>query len=184
VYTEDAIHTHFANDPSNGQPPLPKLQFPLLPLAESAPVPIDPSSPETLQRSTVEMTMRHFGSLGNILAVSSAFFTGTHQRISAISRPRFDRNVQSLTTSPHADFVALCMCVLLVQQVPLGKTSNMQSSLYFIVKNLIRQLEMTNGISVDHVNCRVLITFYEMGHGLHTAAYISVIARRTCNFLS
>jgi hypothetical protein len=122
------------------------------------------------------MVMRIFGSLDNILAISNEFFTGTHQRIPAISKLRYDENLQSLTTRPRADFAALCLCILLVQQTPLGKTTNMRSSLYFKVKNLISLLETTESLSLDLLHCRILLTFYEIGHGLHTAAYISVAA--------
>jgi hypothetical protein len=151
------------------------LKLPTLPYADSSPG-VDPSSPETLQQSTEDMVMRTFGSLDNILVISSEFFTGTHQRIPAISKLRFDRDLQCLAARPRADFAALCMCILLVQQTPLGKMTNMQSSLYFKVKNLISLLETTTLLSLDLVHCRVLATFYEIDHGLHTAAYISIAA--------
>jgi hypothetical protein len=63
-----------------------------------------------------------------------------------------------------------------MQQTPMGKGTKMQSSLYFKVKNLISLLEATGDISLDLVHCRVLVTFYEMGHGLHRVAYISLAA--------
>jgi transcription factor-like protein len=175
VYAEDTIKTHFAEDPWHGKSPLEKLRLHNLPFADSS-LGVDPSSHESLQQSSVDMVMRTFGSFDNILAISMEFFTGTHQRISAISRLRFDRNLQSLTTRPCADFSALCLCILLIQQTPTGKMTKMQSSLYTNVKNFISLLEITNGISLDLVHCRVLITFYEMGHGLHTAAYLSLAA--------
>jgi Fungal specific transcription factor domain len=58
----------------------------------------------------------------------------------------------------------------------MGKATNMQSSLYYKVKNLIVLLETKADPSLDLVHCRALVTFYEMGHGLHRAAYISLAA--------
>jgi hypothetical protein len=174
-YAEDNLPTHFADKLSHGKTPLAKLNLPILPFADSSPG-IDPSSHETLQQSTEDMVMRIFGSLDSILIISSEFFTRTHQRIPAISKLRFDRNLQPLTNRPRADFTALCLCILLVQQTSLGKMTNMQSSLYFKVKNLISLLETTTPLSLDLLHCRVLVNFYEIGHGLHTAAYISVAA--------
>ncbi|KAE9377603.1 hypothetical protein N431DRAFT_478809 [Stipitochalara longipes BDJ] len=172
---EDITETHFAGDSSHEKSPLEKLNLLALPFANLL-FGIDPSSHETLQQSTVDMTMGTFGSLDNIIAISNEFFTSTHQRISAISRLRFGRNFQSLNSKPSADFAALCLCILLVQQMPAGKVTNMQSSLYFKVKSLINLLETTNALSLDLLHCRILVSFYEMGHGLHTAAYISIAA--------
>ncbi|OQV09471.1 hypothetical protein CLAIMM_13590 [Cladophialophora immunda] len=103
-------------------------------------------------------------------AISANFFTGTHQRISALSKIRFYRNFPSLSTLPAADFATLCLSILLVQQLPSGKATQVQSSLYSSVKNFITILEASGEISLDLAHSRVLVAFYEMGHGLHTAA--------------
>jgi len=50
----------------------------------------------------------------------------------------------------------------------------MQSPLYFAAKNLINVLESASVATLDLVQAKVLVAFYEMGHGLHAAAYISV----------
>ena len=120
--------------------------------------------------------MRIVGSPDDMLAVSIEFFTGTHQRIPTLSKFRFYENLQSLTTGPRADFVTLCLNIILIQQMPSGKMTDMQSPLYLTVKNFINLIEASNNLSIDLAHCRVLVTFYEMGHGLHTAAYISVAA--------
>lgn len=149
------------------------LKRPTLPLADSLSG-VDLSNHDTVQQSTVDMVMRTFGSLGNIAAISREFFTGTHQRISAISKIRFEQNLLSLAAKPRADFAALCLSILLMQQTPMGEETNMQSLLYFKVKNLITLLETQGDISLDFVHCRVLVTFYEIGHGFYHAAYISL----------
>jgi hypothetical protein len=176
MYSEDIVQTHFANEshPWHGR----SLSQPSLgtALGANSSLGIDHSSPDALQKSLKDLALRTFGSIENIVTISSEFFTGTHQRISAISKLRFDKNLQSLNTEPNADFVALCLCIFLIQQMPTGKTTKMQSSLYFNVKNLIEVIESTDGFSLDLLHCRILETFYEMGHGLHTAAYISVAA--------
>ena len=79
-----------------------------------------------------------------------------------------------MTTRPRADFATLCLTILLIQQKPMGKATNMQSPLYFTVTNLITLLETEDSPSLDLAHCRVLVTFYEMGHGLYRAAYVSL----------
>ena len=173
VYTEDAAETFFADDNLNHEPLLETLKHPHLPLTDALSG-VDPCDSTTLQQSTVNMVVEIFGSLSNIAVISRDFFTGTHQRLPVVSKLRFEQDLQSLATSPRADFAALCLSILLMQQSPMGKATNMQSSLYFKVKNLITLLETTSDLSLDLVHCRVLVTFYEMGHGLHRAAYLSL----------
>jgi hypothetical protein len=57
--------------------------------------------------------------------------------------------------------------------MPSGQTTKLQTPLYHHVKDFISILEASNEITLDLVHSRVLVTFYEMGHGLHTAAYVS-----------
>ncbi|RDW59049.1 hypothetical protein BP5796_11973 [Coleophoma crateriformis] len=168
AYTEDSTETHFATGRL-----LDRLQLPPLPFANSS-VFVDTTSHETLQQSAVDLALQTFGSLDNLLTIATEFFTGTHQRISALSRLRFNQNLQMLASRPRADFAALCLSILLMQQMPTGETSNMQSPLYLNVKDLIGLLETADGLSLDLLHCRVLVAFYELGHALHTAAYISI----------
>jgi hypothetical protein len=135
---------------------------------------VGPFSLDTFEQSTVDFAMQVLGSLDNLAAVSAEFFTGTHQRVPTVSRFRFDRQLQLLKASPRADFATLCLAILLIQQYPSGKAAVMQSPLYIAVKNLINLLEAAGPASLDLVQSKVLVTFYEMGHGLHTAAYISI----------
>jgi hypothetical protein len=173
VYAEDSVQTSFADTDWHEKPPLEAWKRLTLPLADSLSG-VDPSNHETLQKSTVDMIMRIFGSFSNILAISREFFTGTHQRVSSISKLRFEQNIQAMTTRPRADFATLCLTILLIQQKPMGKATNMQSPLYFTVTNLITLLETEDSPSLDLAHCRVLVTFYEMGHGLYRAAYVSL----------
>jgi hypothetical protein len=50
----------------------------------------------------------------------------------------------------------------------------MQSSLYVTVKSIISLLEATSYHSLEFIQCRLLIAFYEMGHGIYPAAAASV----------
>jgi hypothetical protein len=129
---------------------------------------------DSLDRSVTDYAMSIISSLDNLLAVSADFFTGTHQRIPTLCRFRFQERVESLATAPRADLAALCLGMLLLQQFPTGRETNMQSPLYVSVKNVINLLEATSPPSLDLLQSRVLVTFYEVGHGLQDAAYISV----------
>lgn len=137
---------------------------------------IDVSSHDRLQKSTVDFVLRIFDSWENVLDISTSFFTGTHQRISAICRSRYMDDVASLLVTPQADVAVLCLCILLIEQRPVNDTTDMLSPLYLQTKNLITLLETRSGPTLNLVQCRVLVTFYEMGHGFQTTAYGSIAA--------
>ena len=122
----------------------------------------------------ISIALRIIGSPDTMRSISAGFFIGTHQRISTISRIRFNQSLQSLATGPREDFAILCLTILLIQQMPTGRATVVQSPLYATVKSFINMLEASNDVSIELVHCRVLVTFYEMGHGLHTAAYVSL----------
>jgi hypothetical protein len=50
----------------------------------------------------------------------------------------------------------------------------MQSSLYVTSKSIISLLEATSYLSLEVVQCHLLIAFYEMGHGIYPAAAASI----------
>jgi hypothetical protein len=185
VYIEDTVQTHFADDhsqsdlsfdvdPSNNND-IQDGQQHTLDLSYG----VDPPNRNVLQhcqQHTLERMTKAFRSHENISIISEQFFTGTHQRLSAVSKLKFKQNLQSLNVDPQADFMTLCLSILLIEHMPTEKDANMQSALYFEVKSLLTMLEAAGELSLDLVNCRVLLTFYEMGHGLHRAAYISIAA--------
>jgi hypothetical protein len=187
VYREDTIHpSGSANSNLNETQPGPSrtdqqasfvlagLQFPDLLSG------VDPFTCESLRNPTVDLVVRSqairvLGSLEKMSTVSEEFFVGTHQRIPVLSKSKFRQKLETLTDAPHAAFVVLCLCICLVQQTP-SEGGSMQTGLYVTVKNLISLLEATGPLLLDIVHCRILVTFYEIGHGLHSAAYVSIAA--------
>ncbi|KAF1999566.1 hypothetical protein P154DRAFT_563873 [Amniculicola lignicola CBS 123094] len=119
--------------------------------------------------------MRVIGSIPNMVATATDFFTGTHQRIPVLSSSRFFAQIGLLATNSRADFTALCLCIVLIQQMPSAReTSITESPLYVHVKNLLSVIQMTNTLSLGLLHCIVLVSFYEIGHGHHTAAYLAI----------
>jgi hypothetical protein len=106
--------------------------------------------------------------------MATAYFTTIHLRIPIVSRLRFFERLPSLFTGSRADFTALCLCVFLVQQSPSQKELSMHSSLYVTSKGIISLLESTGYQSLEVIQCRILLSFYEMGHGIYPAALISI----------
>ena len=140
---------------------------------------IDPFRHETLRKATVDIMVHDeaakiLGSLDKMRAISDSYFNSVHHRMSILSKGRVDERLQDLSASAPADFVALCLSMLLVQQQPLTHTRGMQSSLYIVMKSVISLLEAVKYQSLEIIQCRLLLTFYEMGHGMFPAASLSI----------
>ncbi|KAF2495631.1 hypothetical protein BU16DRAFT_539560 [Lophium mytilinum] len=140
---------------------------------------IDPFRYASLRKPTVDVqisteVLKVVGTQDNMIAIADAFFNSVATRIPIVSVPRFNERLPSLSLSTPADFSALCLCMYLSQQHPLSQAESMQSSLYVTAKSFISLLEATSYQSLEVVQCRLLLTFYEMGHGIYPAASISI----------
>ena len=143
---------------------------------------IDPFRHETLRRPTVDVAVtlqatKIFGSLQKVPAIATTYFDTVHHRLPIMSRKRFQQSLPALLATSSADFTALCLCLHLVQEYPAPQPGqSMQSSLYVNVKSVIGLLESTGYMSLNVIQCRVLLSFYEMGHGIYPAASMSIAA--------
>lgn len=142
---------------------------------------LGPTNQMPLRQPMIDLTVRAealqiLGSLDKMNEIAAQYFVGTHQRMSILSKSRFYRSLHTINAEPKADFLTLCLCMYLIEQIPFHQPMSMQSTPYVIIKSLLGMLEATEQISLDIVQARTLVTCYEIGHGLHTAACISVAA--------
>lgn len=141
---------------------------------------VEPFRHDSLRRPTVDVIVREqllkvIGSRNYMHEVASEYFATISRRISIVSAERFFGRLPSIeSTKCAADFAALCLCIYLVSQVPRPHDRSMQSSLYVTSKSIISLLEATSYHSLEVVQCRLLIAFYEMGHGIYPAAAASI----------
>jgi hypothetical protein len=153
---------------------------------------VDPFRFETLRHPTVDVTVRAevFKAIGKPDDVSStcgAYFNTIYHRFPILSQKRFYDCLPTIFDgTSDASFSALCLSLHLVQQRPsISQRESMHTALYVKVKSILSLLEATGFVSLEVVQCRLLVTFYEMGHALYPAASISIatcarIARVLC----
>jgi hypothetical protein len=134
---------------------------------------------EGIRKPTVDVTIcgdtsKVLGTCEEVLVMAGKYFDNLSHRLPFISRGRFCSRLPSLYTHPHADFSLLCLCIHLVTQYPPRSGKNMQSSLYVMIKGHIGLLEASGYLSVEFVQARLLVSIFEMGHGIYPAASISI----------
>jgi hypothetical protein len=130
--------------------------------------------PDSCLQGIVDVALRTVGSLEVMQSVSDEFFRSTHQRISAVSRLRFNGELLGLFINGKADFATLCMSIFMIQEMPGDMVSS--SSLYYVVKHFVNVLEASTRPTMNLLQSRILVSFYEMGHGMNAAAYLSIAA--------
>lgn len=140
---------------------------------------VNPFRHRALRQPTIDIAvsmqaLKIFGSFEKVQETATTYFNTIYQRMPIISKRRFYERLRPLSESTPADFSALYLCIDLILQYPLQQAQNMQSSLYLTVKSIISLLESTNHVSLEVVQCRLLVSFYEIGHGIFPAASISI----------
>jgi len=115
--------------------------------------------------------------LETIQTAVTTFFNTLYVKFPIISRKRVLERLSGGIDKAPADFTALCLCINLLLQPPSQETQSMQTPLYVTVKNTISLLESTGHyLSLEQIQCRLVVTFYEIGHGISPAASVSIAA--------
>jgi hypothetical protein len=140
---------------------------------------IDPLRHETNWKPAVDVAICRdaIGILGKrdkVMAMADNYFDTLSNRMPSISRSRLYSRLQSIFSNPHADFSLLCLCIHLVVQHPSSYGESMQSSVYAMIKGHVSLLEAKGFLSLEFVQVRLLLSFFEMSHGLYPAASISI----------
>jgi hypothetical protein len=143
---------------------------------------VDPFLSVTPRRLVVDAKIRTdvlgvLGSFNVMNDIASQYFHTIHHRLTIISCKTFYENLPSLETTPSADFLALCLSMYLLLEFPNAQhpsISSMVSSTYVTVKGILSMTEATGYHSLKLVQARLFVLFYELGHGIHPAAIISL----------
>jgi hypothetical protein len=118
---------------------------------------------------------RIFTSLEEWHSTATSYFATVSKRLPIVSNRRFMSRLAPASATVPADFTVLCLCMRLLLQHPPAQAQSMQSSLYLTLKSLISLLEATDYSSMELCQSRLLVVFYEIGHGL-AAASVSIAA--------
>lgn len=115
------------------------------------------------------------GDESRIRAVAAVYFRTIHPWFPILAETPFHKRLSHILThvSPELGLLTLCMVLLAVKPVDDEIPPRMRS-LYILVKSFIASLEATEINTLELLQCRLLLTIYEVGHGMYPAAYISM----------
>jgi hypothetical protein len=140
---------------------------------------VDPFLHDDLRGLTVNIAMcqkaRHIlQTVDEVNSIADNYFATAWQMHPIICPVLFRRQIPLMFSEPHGDFIVLCLAVHLLLQLPHTDHGSMQSSLYVTVKTSLALLEATNCTTISALQARLLVTLYEIGHGISPAASITV----------
>lgn len=114
--------------------------------------------------------------LGNqfeIDAMKTRYFESVHTWMPIVSKIRLNRLVQRAGGHVKADIALLLLCMKLVQAVPHEQQTE-PSELYIMAKQFNSELELKGLLTLRMVQAGLLLSVYELGHGIFPAAFTTI----------
>jgi hypothetical protein len=113
------------------------------------------------------------GDDNEIRRVALKFFETIHTYFPIISKQRFYSTLMNPLSQPRADVALLVLCMRLTTLVP-SKDPMVSTPEYFAAKRFYSAVEVAGMCSTQVLQSGILIAFYEFGHAIYPAAYLSV----------
>ncbi|KAH7304841.1 hypothetical protein BKA65DRAFT_602133 [Rhexocercosporidium sp. MPI-PUGE-AT-0058] len=178
-YHSQSLHSRSDDGAPSQAPSAQGLSPNVLFSAPASAMNIDPFRHEALRQPTVNIAVSNevskiLGTYDDIHSKATKYFATIGQRMPIVSKVRFFERLPSIFSNPQADFLVVCLAMNLILQYPIPGDQSMQSSSYVVVKSFISVLESTSFLSLDVVQARLLVTFYELGHGIQGGASLSI----------
>lgn len=102
-----------------------------------------------------------------------AFSTGIYLRFPILAPHSFARSVPILSERTAPDSTLLCFAMYLIEQRP-STIPSTETPVYMIIKQMIGLLEANGSRTLKFLQAKMLVMVYELGHGLLSAASISL----------
>jgi len=119
------------------------------------------------------------GDVSDVRAVAKIYFNGIHSWLPVVPESQFYECLPSIFISPKADQSLLCLSMALINLFPTSEDGYSDegkfNTLYTLLKIVIARLEAADINSIEVVQGRLLVTLFEVGHGIN-GAYISIAA--------
>lgn len=108
--------------------------------------------------------------------VAAEYFENIHPWMPVVSKKRFYDHLLNPLLQPRADVMLLIFCMKLIAWSPLEQTNEHKPKTlaYMTVKRCLLEAEVAGIFTVQLLQALLLVTLYELGHGIYPAAYMSV----------
>jgi hypothetical protein len=117
------------------------------------------------------------GDTHSIQGIQTEYFRAVYGWMPIISKPRFHQTLSNTSTEPRADLVLLLLSMKLLIDYPTRSSRDcMRKKDYLATKWLHHSIRTAKRFSTQFLQASVMISLYELGHGIYPEAVISVAA--------
>ena len=116
--------------------------------------------------------LQSLGSSGDLRAMIERYFSTVHVYFSVVSKIRLYQHLAHPTHEIGADMALLFLAMKLAMSEP--RDGPMPPQLYQDVKSFYSYVEAQHGFSIQLIQAALLISLYEVGHGIYPAAYLTI----------
>lgn len=134
--------------------------------------------------STSSDTIALFGSTEDIQYMCDKYFSEVQNWLPFLRRERIARRVHDLIVGCDIRLALLLLCMKLVTTTPSYQQDAITSLLYQAVRDLSARVESACLISLELIQANILLSMYEMAHGIYPAGFLSIgRAARLCTIV-
>ncbi|KAL4985001.1 hypothetical protein BDW68DRAFT_180123 [Aspergillus falconensis] len=129
----------------------------------------------TLSHTVQSQVSAIIGDAEAIALSSTAFFSTIHPWFPIVNRDAYYRGLARFRSDASPEFSFLTLCLYLLGMRPTdGAMSGQMHGLYILATGLAASLAASGAGSVEFMCARLLLSIFEVGHGMYPAAYISM----------
>ncbi|THY40227.1 hypothetical protein D6C97_10161, partial [Aureobasidium pullulans] len=131
--------------------------------------------PDLVATTIHDYATKLFASAQRLDVILLDYFSRVHQWMPFISRQKFYERLSRLSHTPDHSFVLLICCIHLILCIPPQvEKSPSRSVEYMEVKRLLALAECQGPLTIDFVQCGLIVALYEMNHGAFDESYMSL----------
>ncbi|KAL6802590.1 transcription factor domain-containing protein, partial [Trichoderma sp. SZMC 28013] len=116
---------------------------------------------------------RLLGTEDSIRSFTSEFFRTVHKWLPIVSKKYCHEYLISFPAACQPEIVLLLCCMKLLTTSADGESFEPRSSLYVATRRLSNELEDMGIFSLQALQAKVLLAYYELGHAIYPAAYLA-----------
>ena len=106
--------------------------------------------------------------------MAALFFNSVHNYMPIVSRKLFYDRLLNPLQEPRSDVALLCLCMKLSVWSESSNETNPQNDLYLAAKRYVVELEASGVLTLALMQACLLLSLYEIGHGIYPAAYMTI----------
>jgi hypothetical protein len=131
----------------------------------------------TIPNPTITIPQKILGLIGGDIesrTVASRFFDTVHSYMPIISKKLFFDRLLNPLGVPRADVALLRLCMKLMTWFPSDSESSPYTEAYIGAKQYFVELEVAGVFTLQMLQAGLLVSLYELGHGIYPSAYLTI----------